>query len=168
MELDLWPLLLYCAQRGAVVDQQRGGVYRIQRHPMGVSVHEFFQLVGVVTRHPARQVEVAAHDAGLDAVLMLQPVGHHLKLQLADRAQQQQRPGNRAKYLNCAFFTQLRKPGSQLLGAQRVGHFNSAKHFWRKKRKARELQRFAFGQRIAQLKHAVVWDANDVARKSGV
>ena len=47
VELDLRPLLLDGAQRRTVVDQQCGRVYRVQRHAVGVGIHEFFQLLRV-------------------------------------------------------------------------------------------------------------------------
>ena len=93
---------------------------------------------------------------------------HHFKLQLTHRAQQQHGAGNRPEDLNRAFFTQLCQAGAQLLAAQRVGHFNGAEHLGCKKRQAGELQRFAFGQRVAQLQHAVVGYADDVAGKGSV
>ena len=84
VKLDFGPLLLHRTQRGAVVHQQRGGVDSVQRHTVGIGIDKFFEFVGVVARHPASQVEMTAHDARLDTVFMLQPVGHHLELQLAD------------------------------------------------------------------------------------
>ena len=90
VELDLRPLLLDGAQGGAVVHQQRRCIDGVERDAVRVGVHEFFQLLRVITRHPARQIEVAGHDAGLDAVLMLEPVRDDFKLQLTHGAQQQQ------------------------------------------------------------------------------
>ena len=87
MKLDLRPLLLDGAQGGAVVNQQRRRIDRIERDPVRVGIHEFFQFVRVVARHPARQVEIAAQDARLHAIVVLQPVRHDLELQLSDRAQ---------------------------------------------------------------------------------
>ena len=168
MKLDFWPLLLYRPQRGAVVYQQRWGIHRVERHAVRVGVHEFFQLVGVVTRYPAGQVEVAGHDARPDTVFMLQPVRYHLKLQLPHSTKQQQRARNRPEHLNRAFFAQLGQAGAQLLGSQRISYLYGAEHFGCKKRQAGKLQCFAFGQRVTQLQHAVVGNADDVACKSGV
>ena len=86
VKLDLRPLLLNGAQRRAMVHQQRGCVHRVKCHAVGVGVDEFFQLLRVFCSNPARQIEVAGHDAGLDAVLVLEPVRYHLKLQLTDSA----------------------------------------------------------------------------------
>ena len=96
---------------------------------------------------------------------MLQPVRHHLELQLAHRAQQQHAAGHRAKDLDRAFFAQLREAGAQLLAAQRVGHLDAAEHLGREERQTGELQRLAFGDGVAQLQHAVVGNADDVAGK---
>src|SRR5659263_664366 len=47
MELDLGPLLLHGTQGGAVIDQQRRRIDRIERHAVRVGLDEFFQFVGV-------------------------------------------------------------------------------------------------------------------------
>ena len=99
----------------------------------------------------------------LHAVLVLEPVRDHLELQLADRAEQQHRAGDRAEHLDRALLAELRQAGLQLLGAQRVGDFDAAEHLGREERQAGVLQRLAFGERVAELQHAVVGDADDVA-----
>ena len=88
MKFDLRPLLFDGAQRGAVVDQERRRVNGVQGHTVCIGVHEFLQLIGVIAGDPARQIEVAGHDAGFDAVLVLKPVRDHFKLQLTNGAQQ--------------------------------------------------------------------------------
>ena len=136
---------------------------------MAVGVDELFQLhlaaVFGRTGHPARHLVGAAHDAGLDAVLVFQPVRDHFKLELSHGAQQQHRTRHRAEHLDRAFFTQLGQAGAQLFAAQRVGHFHAADDFRCEERQAGELQVFAFGQRVAELQHAVVGNADDVACK---
>ena len=99
----------------------------------------------------------------LHAVFVLEPVRDDLELQLPDRAQQQHDAGDRAEHLDRAFLAELRQPGAQLLGAQRVGDLDAAEHLGREERQPGELQRLAFGQRVAELQHAVVRDADDVA-----
>ena len=94
---------------------------------------------------------------------MLEPVGDDLELQLADGAEQQHRPGDRAKHLDRAFLAELRQAGAQLLRAQRVGDLDGAEHLRREERQSGELQRFALAQRVAELQHAVVRNADDVA-----
>ncbi|MDT4841949.1 hypothetical protein FQZ97_758270 [compost metagenome] len=56
--------------------------------------------------------------------------------------------------------------GTQLLAAQRIGHFHAADDFRREEGQTGELQAFAFGERVAELQHTVVRDADDVAGKS--
>ena len=90
MKFYFGPLLLYSPQGCAMVHQQSWSVNRIKGYAVCVGIHEFFQLVAVLTGHPACQVEIARHDARLDAVFVLQPVRHDLKLQLTDSAKQQQ------------------------------------------------------------------------------
>jgi hypothetical protein len=70
----------------------------------------------------------------LAAVFVLEPVGHHFELQLADGPEQQHAAGDRAEDLDRAFFAQLRQPGPQLLGLQRVGDLDAAEHLGRKER----------------------------------
>jgi hypothetical protein len=101
----------------------------------------------------------------LHAVFVLEPVRHHFELQLADGAQQQHAAGDRAEHLDGALLAQLGQAGAQLLGAQRVGHFDAAEHLGREERQAGVLQRLAFGDGVAELQHAVVGDADDVAGK---
>ena len=73
------------------------------------------------------------------------------------------RAGHRAEDLDRALLAQLREAGLELLGPQRVGHLDAAEHLGREEGQAGELQRFALGQRVAELQHAVVGDADDVA-----
>jgi hypothetical protein len=68
------------------------------------------------------------HGGRVHAVLVLQAVRHHFKLKLAHGAEQKHGAGHRAEDLDGAFFTQLRQARLELLAAQRVGHFNAAKH----------------------------------------
>ena len=72
-------------------------------------------------------------------------------------------PRDRAEHLDRAFLAELRQAGAQLLGAQRVGDLDRAEHLGREERQPGELQRLAFGERVAELQHAVVGDADDVA-----
>ena len=79
----------------------------------------------------------------------LEPMRDHLELQLADRAEQQQRRRHRPEHLDRALFAQLHQPRLQLLGAQRVGHLDRAEHLGREERQPGVLQRLALGQCVA-------------------
>ena len=122
---------------------------------MLVGVDEPLQLLVAavlgLARDPARDLEPARLDPRLDAVLVLEPVGDDLELQLADGAEQQHRPGDRAKHLDRAFLAELRQAGAKLLRAQRVGDLDGAEHLRREEREPGELQRFALAQRVAEL-----------------
>mmetsp|Transcript_26231 Transcript_26231/g.62007 ORF Transcript_26231/g.62007 Transcript_26231/m.62007 type:complete len:1071 (-) Transcript_26231:600-3812(-) len=171
MELDARPVLLHGAQLAGVFEQHRGRVDRVPGHAVGVVVDEASQLLlaaagltlGVVAGDPAGHVVAGGHDAGLDAVLVLQPVGHHLELQLAHRAQQQHAAGLGAEDLDRALLAELAQTLAQLLGLERVGHLHRAEHFRRKEGQAGVLQGLALGDGVAELQHAVVGDADDVA-----
>ncbi|EWS64606.1 hypothetical protein Y695_02148 [Hydrogenophaga sp. T4] len=90
---------------------------------------------------------------------------HHFELQLPHGAEQQHAARHRAEHLDCAFFTQLGQAGAQLLAAQRIGHFHAADDFRREEGQTGELQALTLRQGVAQLQHAVVRDADDVAGK---
>jgi hypothetical protein len=157
----------WIARSSPAYSSSSGRVHRVQRHAVAVAVDEALELllaaVGLVAGDPAGHVEARRHDAGLHAVLVLQAVGHHLELQLADRAQQQHAAHHRAEDLDRAFLAQLGQAGAQLLGLERVGHFHRAEQLRREEGQAGELQGLALGQGVAQLQHAVVGDADDVA-----
>jgi hypothetical protein len=74
----------------------------VQRHPVALASMNFQPVRSSLVTQRARLLPMMR---ALTPYFMLQPVRHHLKLQLAHRAQQQQRPGNRTKDLNRAFFT---------------------------------------------------------------
>ena len=57
--------------------------------------------------HPAGGVHVDVLKHTLDSVLVGQPEGHHLKLQLADRTEDQIGIAKRAEQLRGALFAQL-------------------------------------------------------------
>jgi hypothetical protein len=93
---------------------------------------------------------------------MLQPVRHHLKLQLADR------PAGAAtaigpEHLNRAFFAQLRQPGAQLAAADRptstARNISGAK----RNRPVNCALRLRSACRPAAARRG--WDADDVAVK---
>ena len=70
----------------------------------------------------------------------------------------------RPEDLNGTFLAQLGEAGTQLLALHRVSQLDDLEELGRKEGQPGELQLLAFGQRVAQLQHAVVGQADDVAR----
>ena len=70
----------------------------------------------------------------------------------------------RPEDLNGAFLAQLGEAGAQLLALHRVSQLDDLEELGRKEGQPGELQLLAFGQRVAQLQHAVVGQTDDVAR----
>ena len=107
VEADLRPVFLHRPQLAGVLEQDAGCVDRVAGDAVGVAVDEALQFlgaaVGLVAGHPAGDVVARRQDSRLDALLVLQPVRHHLELQLADRAEQQHRAGDRTEYLDRAW-----------------------------------------------------------------
>jgi hypothetical protein len=105
------------------------------------------------------------HDAGFHAVFGLQPVLHHLELQLAHGAQQQHLPATgRNTWMAPSSPSWVRPARSCLL---RSGSATSTLRMISGAKKGRPVNCSAspFGQGVAQLQHAVVGNANDVAGK---
>ena len=70
----------------------------------------------------------------------------------------------RPEDLNGAFLAQLGEAGAQLLALHRVSQLDDLEELGRKEGQPGELQLLAFGQRVAQLKHTMVGQTDDVAR----
>ena len=79
------------------------------------------------------------------------------------RTEQKNGAAQRPEDLDRALLAQLGQAGAQLLGLQRVGNLDRAEHLGREEGQAGELQAFTFGEGVAQLQHAVVGNADDVA-----
>ncbi len=76
---------------------------RVDRQVHRVLVAELLQFLRVVAADPSCGGDVDLLEAGIDAVLVLQPVGHHLELQYTDRAQDQVVAHQRPEELGRAF-----------------------------------------------------------------
>ena len=144
------------------VDQLAGGV---QRQVHRVLVAELLQLLRVVAADPARSSDADVLERGIHAVFVLQPVGHHVELQHAHRAEDQVVAHQRAEELGGAFLGQLRQALLQLLELERVTQTRAAEQFRREVGNAGERQRLAFGEGVADGDGAVVVDADHVARE---
>ena len=164
MEADLLPALLGHRQVAAIGHHEGGGLDRVPRNAGRVGLDELLQLVRVLGRDPAGHLVAGRQEARLHAIFGLQPVGHHLELQLADGAQQQRSAQMRPEDLNGTFLAQLGEAGTQLLALHRVSQLDDLEELGRKEGQPGELQLLAFGQRVAQLQHAMVGQTDDVAR----
>ena len=101
-------------------------------------------------------------EARLDTVLVLEPVRDDFELQLADRADSRSRARAGRKTWIAPSSPSCVRP-AQLLGAQRVGDLDALEDLGREERQSGELERLSFGQRVAELQHAVVGHADHVA-----
>src|SRR5512135_3536792 len=164
VERDLRPELLgdldLCLHRG----EERRDFGGVVGHAVRVGVDEALQLRGIVRRDPARADVGRGQQAYLGAVLVRQAVGNDLELQRADRPEDGGAPVARVEDLDRPFLAQLRQARAQLLGLHRRQELGAAELLGREERQTCELQRFAFGERVAQADGAVVGDADDVAR----
>ncbi len=87
---------------------------------------ELFKGLGIIALHPAGSVDVHRLVDGLNLVLVFQTVGHHIKLQHPDRADDQVTVTLRHKHLCGAFLGKLLQALLQLLGFHRVFQANAA------------------------------------------
>ena len=96
--------------------------------------------LGRVTVDPARGGAIIALEDGVDAVLVLEPVRHHVELQDADRAQYRVVRAERAEQLRGTFLGELLQALLQLLDLERVVQARAAEEFRRERGDAGELQ----------------------------
>ena len=124
---------------------------------------ELLELLRVVAADPARGGHADRLEDRVDAVFVLQPIGDHVELQHADRAQDQVVAHQRAEELGGAFLGQLRQALLQLLELERVAQARAAEQFRREVGDAGEAQLLALGEGVADRDRAVVVEADHVA-----
>ena len=83
----------------------------------------------------------------LHSVLIGQPEGHYLELQLADGTQDHVGIAQRPEQLRGALLAQLCQTFGQRLHPQRILEHGATEHFWREIGNAREHQRLALAER---------------------
>ena len=146
---------------GAQVGQ---GVCGVAGHAHGVGVCKGFKFCRGVGSDPAGAGVLAAFHAHVAVVFAFEAVLHHLKLQLANGAQQHVAAHFGLEHLNGTFFSQLGQALLELFGAQRVFKHHGHKQLWRKKGQTGELQAHtAVGDGVAQLNAAVGGKAHNVS-----
>jgi uncharacterized protein len=138
-------------------------LHRVVGDAVRVELDEALHFLRIVRGDPARGGVARGSEARFGAVFMPQPVGDDVELQAAGRSEQQRAARMRPEHLDGAFFTELGEPRAQLFAAQGIRDLHALEEFRREERQTGELQVFAFGKRVAQLQHAVVGDADDIA-----
>src|SRR5690606_37830505 len=112
-------------------------------------------------RHPARVAERILLQLALHAVLVLEPVQHHVELQLANGTHYRRRTGCTlgVEHLRSALFSELAKARVQRLAAQRVLRRYAREVLGREARNAAELQRTTVLRAWRAVLHEGVADA---------
>ena len=154
------------------IDAAGGDVHQLAvvvvREVRLVFVGKGFQRLVVRRFYPARGGDVHPFKLAIDVVFAFQPLFDDVKLQHADRAEDEVVADERLEELGRAFFAQLLQPFQERFHFQRVFQANAAEEFRREVGDAGELQFFAFGEGVADADGAVVVDADDVASDGGV
>ena len=85
-----------------------------------VPVAELLELFRIVATNPACRGDADLLEAGFDAVLVLESIGHHVELQRTHRPQNQVVAHQGAEELGRTLFRQLRQTFLQLLQLERI------------------------------------------------
>ncbi|RMO66656.1 hypothetical protein ALQ39_00548 [Pseudomonas amygdali pv. eriobotryae] len=125
-------------------------------------VLKLFELLLVGAVDPAGRPHGDRLVGALDLVFFLQTAGDHIELQHTDGAEDDVVAALREEHLRGAFFGQLLKALTQLLGFERVLQAHAAEQLRCEVRNTGEAQCFAFGEGVADLDGAVVVQTDDV------
>ena len=165
MELDMLEVLLRHRQHIAGVGQEHVAPLLILRHILILALLEVLQLLLVVALYPAGLIQMHGLPAALGVVLVLQSVLDHLKLQLADGADDLAVVELVDEQLGHALVHQLVDALLELLRLHRVVVLDILEQFRRERGQASEVQGLALRQRITYLKDATrIRQTHDVAR----
>ena len=124
---------------------------------------ELLELPRIRAMDPARRGDVDGLERALDAVFVRQPEGHDVELQLAHRAEDQVVVSKRPEELRGALLAELVETLLQRLHPQRVLQHGAAEYLRGEVRNAREHDRLALGEGIADVDRSMVVQADDVA-----
>ena len=162
-ELHLGALLGDVAEFPGVAREEDRGAVAVLGHAAAIGRHEGLEVGLGLGRDPARRLERRGFEVDMDVVLGLDPGLQHVELQFANHAHDMVAADDPAEHLRHALFRQILQRAPQLLGLHRILQPHAAQDFRREVGDADDLQRLAFGQRVADPQHAVVGNADDVA-----
>src|SRR5690606_1066271 len=123
---------------------------------------ELLDVLGGLGLHPAGSGDIDRLILGIHTVFVLQPIGHHIKLELAHRPHHHIVVGDGEEHLGGALFRQLLQPLVEGLGAQGVPQADTAEQLRGEVGYPGELEVFTLGEGIADLNAAVVVKSDDI------
>src|SRR5690606_1209664 len=118
-------------------------------------VLEFLDVLGGAL-HPAGGVDVDGVVEGIDPVLVLEAIGHHVELQLPHRPHHHVVAVDGEEHLGGALLRQLLQTLVELLGLEGIAHADAAEQFRREVGHAGELAILPVGEGVADLDGTVV------------
>ena len=153
-------------QHISAVGQEHIPTLAVFRHVLVFAFLEGFQLCRIIALNPARLVEAERFPTALRAVFVLQTILDDLKLQLPHRTDNLPPVELVDEQLRHTFVHQLVDTLGKLFLLHRVGILNVFEHLRRETRKSLEVERLAFGQRIADLERTVIRQTDNISRPS--
>ena len=164
MELDVFEVLLGHAQHVAAIGQEHVSAVLILGHILVLALLKVFQLLWIVALNPAGLIQMYGLPAALGVVLVLQTILDNFELQLSYGSDNLAVVKLVNEQLCHTLVHQLVDTLLQLLGLHGVVVLDILEQLRRERRQSAEVQLFAFGQCVANLKHtACIGQTYDIA-----